>query len=133
MRIAAGLALCCALCGALAGCASMPSWTKPSVWYDQVTGDPQAVEKAAAEDAAKAAKPAAPEADFPNLALTPSVPAAGLTAAQQRDVRESLAADRERNKAAVEAVKNTETPETRATAAAAAKAAASGGAAQNGQ
>jgi hypothetical protein len=99
----------------------MPTWTKPSVWYDQVTGDPKAVEKAAAEDAAKAAKPKEAEPDFPNLAKTPSVPAAGLTAAQQREVRESLAADRDRTKAAVEQVRQIETPETRASSVTAAK------------
>ena len=121
MRVWTGLAVCLAAAGVLSGCSSMPTCTKPSVWYDQVTGDPKAVEKAAAEDAAKANKPPEAEPDFPNLAQTPAVPVAGLTAAQQREVRESLAADRERTKAAVEEVKNVETPETRATAAATAK------------
>jgi pectin methylesterase-like acyl-CoA thioesterase len=118
MRVWAGLWVCLAAGGLLTACSSMPSWTKPSVWYDQVTGDPQAVEKAAAEDAAKAAKPKEPEPDFPNLAKTPAVPAAGLTAAQQREVRESLAADRAATQEAVDAVKKFETPETRANAAA---------------
>ena len=101
----------------------MPTWTKPSVWYDQVTGDPKAVEKAAAEDAAKANKPAEPEAEFPNLANTPVPPAPGLTPAQQHEIRESLASDRAATKAAVESARQVETPETRAAAAAKSKAA----------
>lgn len=120
MRVWTGLTVCLLAGGTLSACSSMPTWTKPSVWYDQVTGDPQAVDKAAAEDAAKAAKPKEAEPDFPNLANTPSVPAAGLTAAQQREVRDSLAADRDRTKAAVDQVKQVETPETRASAAKAA-------------
>jgi hypothetical protein len=114
MRVWSGFSVCLMAGGMLTACSSMPSWTKPSVWYDQVTRDPLAVEKAAAEDAAKAAKPAEPEPDFPNLANTPTVPAAGLTAAQQREVRDSLAADRAATKAAVHSVKQVETPETRA-------------------
>jgi hypothetical protein len=112
------LGVCFAAAAFLTACSSMPTWTKPSVWYDQLVTDPQAVEKAAAEDAAKAGKPKEPEGDFPNLANTPAVPAAGLTAAQQREVRDSLAADRAATKAAVSAVREVETPETRANAAA---------------
>lgn len=97
----------------LANCSTMPSWTKPSVWYDQITLDPQAVEKAAAQDAERAKEPKAPEAEFPSLAKSPAPPVAGITAAQQREIRESLAADRERTNTAVQAVKAVETPETR--------------------
>lgn len=113
MRAAAGLTMIVLAGGCLTACSSMPSWTKPSVWYDQITADPLAVEKAAAEDAARAARPPEPEAEFPSLANSPSVPQAGLTAAQQREVRDSLAADRSAAKAAVDAVKRVETPETR--------------------
>lgn len=102
-----------ALATALASCSTMPSWTKPSVWYDQVVSDPKAVEKAAAEDAQKAKEPSQPESQFPSLANTPAPPVAGITAAQQREIRESLAADRDRTNAAVQAVKAVETPETR--------------------
>lgn len=117
MRAALGLTSLALMGALLTACSSMPSWTKPSVWYDQITADPQAVEKAAAEDAARAARPPEPEVQFPSLANTPAVPQAGLTAAQQRDVRDSLAADRAATKAAVDAVRRVETPETRTTTA----------------
>jgi hypothetical protein len=103
----------------LAGCSSMPSWTKPSVWYDQVVSDPEAVQKAVQEDATK--KRAEPAGEFPSLANTPAPPAPGITEAQQREIRESLASDRDRTKAAVSAVKAVETPETRAAKAKAAR------------
>lgn len=114
MRRAVEFLVLLGIAGMLPACSTMPSWTKPSVWYDQVTGDPKAVEKAAAEDAAKAALPVEPESEFPNLAKSPTPPAPGLTEAQQREIRDSLAADRAATKAAVEAVKTVETPETRA-------------------
>jgi hypothetical protein len=99
----------------LAGCSTMPAWTKPSTWYDSVTGDPAQVEQAAREKDAKLAAQA-PAGDFPNLAQTPSVPVVSTTPAQRKDIRDSLAADRDRTAAAAAAAKAIETPESRAAA-----------------
>jgi hypothetical protein len=104
---------------ALVGCSSMPSWTKPSVWYDQVVSDPEAVQKAVSQDAVK--QRGEPAGEFPSLAKTPAAPAPGITEAQQREIRESLAADRDKTNAAVSAVKAIETPESRAAKTKAAK------------
>ena len=105
-----------ALAFALEACSTMPTWTKPSTWYDSVTGDPVAVDKAAQEQDKKAAA-AAPVGDFPLLSQTPTAPVVSTTPAQRKEIRDSLAVDRDRTNASVQAVKAIETPETRATAA----------------
>jgi hypothetical protein len=121
----------------LAGCSVMPEWTKPSTWYDGVTGQDSPAEKADAEkaDAQKAAEvKQAPAADgqatpvanqgegalppvedplepapvqprikpseaataFPNLSAQPAPREPLSTESQQREIRDSLVADRDR-------------------------------------
>jgi hypothetical protein len=110
----------------LAACSSMPEWTKPSTWYDGVTGaetaEPAKAEsKPVAADAdktevAKTAEGALPPVEdpldptppgprikptdkpteFPNLAEQPAPREATSTEAQRREIRDSLVADRDK-------------------------------------
>ncbi|MFM9861999.1 MAG: hypothetical protein ACKVRO_00190 [Micropepsaceae bacterium] len=112
-----------ALASLLAGCSSMPEWTKPSSWYDGVTEQKAPVEKAETKPAevTQTAAPAEgalgpvvdpldPESDkkkkgtiqpsakpteFPNLAAQPTPRHATTTEAQAREIRDSLVADRD--------------------------------------
>jgi hypothetical protein len=119
-----------AVAALLAGCSAMPEWTKPTTWYDGVTGQGETEaakaetkpgEGAPAESAEKTQvahqsegalppveDPLAPEqtgprikpsekpTEFPNLAGQPEPRQALTTEAQQREIRDSLVADRDR-------------------------------------
>ncbi len=104
-----------AVAALLGACSSMPEWTKPATWVDGVT------EKKAETKPAEATKTAAPgdtvidpldpESDkkkpvalqtssdkpteFPNLSAQPAAKQPSTTAAQQREIRDSLIADRD--------------------------------------
>jgi hypothetical protein len=119
----------------VAGCSVMPEWTKPSTWYDGVTGKDESAQKAEGEKAetekaeAKAApatgeatpvanqgegalppvedpleptpvqpriKPAEAATAFPNLSAQPAPREPLTTESQQREIRDSLVADRDR-------------------------------------
>jgi hypothetical protein len=108
--------------GSLAACSSMPTWTKPSTWYDGVTAPDEAktteakpeakpVQPAAATQVSNSASPVIdplepePErpritpsekpAEFPNLASQPAAREATTSESQRREIRDSLAADRD--------------------------------------
>jgi hypothetical protein len=79
-------------------------------------GDPVAVQKAAVEQDQKEAAQE-PAGDFPLLSQTPTPPVVSTTSAQRKEIRDSLATDRDRTNANAQAARSVETPETRATAA----------------
>lgn len=109
--------------GSLAACSTMPEWTKPTTWYDGATAPAEAkTTEAAKPEAPKTVDPAAtkvsnstnpvidplePEpvkpritaseapAEFPNLASQPAAREATTSSAQRREIRDSLAADRD--------------------------------------
>lgn len=110
--------------GSLAACSSMPEWTKPSSWYDGVTepdapkttevAKPEATpatQGAAATQVSNSASPVIdplepePEraritpsekpTEFPNLAAQPAAREATTSESQRREIRDSLAADRD--------------------------------------
>jgi len=113
-----------AAAGLVAGCSSMPDWTKPSTWYDGVTEEKPAEEKAetqpvaapASTEAAAATSetlppvvdPLEPEStgprikaadkptEFPNVAAQPVPREPVTTESQRREIRDSLVADRDR-------------------------------------
>jgi len=108
-----------AVSGLLASCSAMPEWTKPTTWYDGVTAAKKPEEaKPAAEKAAVASQPKegelppvvdplAPEptgprvklsdkpTEFPNLSVQAAPREASTTESQQREIRDSLVADRD--------------------------------------
>jgi hypothetical protein len=103
----------------LAACSSMPEWTKPTTWIDGVTGkkDQKADAKPAEQKETTAtASPAASDVidplepeqkkpaintastkptEFPNVAAQPAPRQATTTEPQRREIRDSLAADRD--------------------------------------
>lgn len=106
----------------LAGCSTMPEWTKPSTWVDGVTEATRAPEGDAAKPADAqvarpvsapapqgsdvidpleevAAKPRIQPADkptaFPNIAAQPDPRQLTTTDAQRREIRDGLVADRD--------------------------------------
>lgn len=111
-----------ATAGLLGACSSMPEWTKPTTWYDGVTGADQSEEAKPAADAEKTdvantttdgtaspvVDPLAPEptgpriqvsdkpTEFPNLAAQPDAREASTTESQRREIRDSLVADRDK-------------------------------------
>lgn len=111
-----------AAAGLLGACSSMPEWTKPTTWYDGVTGADKPAEATPAADSAKTevanttadgalppvVDPLAPEptgprikvsgkpTEFPNLAEQPAAREASTTESQRREIRDSLVADRDR-------------------------------------
>jgi len=109
------------LLGLLAGCSTMPEWTKPSTWVDGVTdagkpaeatpAKPAATQVAAPAPAASGAsdvfdplaeieptariqKPDAPTA-FPEIAAQPAARELTTTESQRREIRDALVADRD--------------------------------------
>jgi hypothetical protein len=114
-----------ATAGLLVACSSMPEWTKPSSWYDGVTEQGEAAQKAETAKPAEAATktevanqnpnalppvedPLAPAAvqprikptdkatEFPDMAAQPAPREPTSTEAQKREIRDSLVADRDR-------------------------------------
>lgn len=109
--------------GSLAACSSMPEWTKPTTWYDGVTApetaktteaakpEAQPVQPAAATQVSNSSSPVidplAPEperaritpsekpTEFPNLATQPAARESTTSESQRREIRDSLAADRD--------------------------------------
>lgn len=106
----------------LAGCSTMPEWTKPSTWVDGVTEATKAPEGEAAKPADAqlarpvaapapqasdvidpleevAAKPRIQAADkptsFPNIAAQPDPRQLTTTDSQRREIRDGLVADRD--------------------------------------
>ena len=113
-RIVSQLFAALALAAGLAGCSTMPGWTKPSAWYDAVAGDPEAVQKATLEQERQAQKAKAnPAGEFPLLSQTPEVPVVSTTPAQRQTIRDGLVSERERLREDAEAAKKVETPESR--------------------
>lgn len=111
-----------ATAGLLGACSSMPEWTKPTTWYDGVTGTDKPAEAKPEADSAKTdvantttdgtaspvVDPLAPEpsgprikvsdkpTEFPNLAAQPDAREASTTDSQRREIRDSLVADRDK-------------------------------------
>lgn len=111
-----------ATAGLLAGCSSMPEWTKPSSWYDGVTEPTEKAETAKPAEAGAATevantnpnalppvddplapavtgpriKPTDKPTEFPDLAAQPAPREPSSTEAQKREIRDSLVADRDR-------------------------------------
>lgn len=114
-----------AAAGLLAACSSMPEWTKPTTWYDGVTGQsaPETAKTEAkpASDAAKTEvantsatalppvddplepasagpriKPTDKPTEFPNIAAQPGARESLTTDSQRREIRDSLVADRDK-------------------------------------
>lgn len=121
-RFALRLLSVAAAAGLLSACSAMPEWTKPSTWVDGVTDAKKAPEAKAetkpadekTQTAATAAsagdpvvdplepavkgpriKPAEKPTEFPNLAAQPAAREATTTESQRREIRDSLAADRD--------------------------------------
>lgn len=108
--------------GSLAACSSMPEWTKPSTWYDGVTAPDAPKTTEAAKPEAQPAQGAATQVsnstspvidplepepaqariqpsekptEFPTLAAQPAAREATTSESQRREIRDSLAADRD--------------------------------------
>lgn len=106
--------------GLLAGCSTMPEWTKPSTWVDGVTGAGKPSEVAPrSPEAAPVAKPVAAPApsdvidpladsqpkpriqkadaptEFPQLGSLPAARELTTTDSQRREIRDALVADRD--------------------------------------
>lgn len=109
--------------GLMAGCSTMPEWTKPSTWVDGVTegtkpaetaeqkaettpvASPAAANAPASADpvidplAEEPAKPRIQQADapteFPNINVQPEPRQVITTESQRREIRDALVADRD--------------------------------------
>lgn len=104
--------------GLLGACSSMPEWTKPTTWYDGVTGADEPEQAKSEADSAKTevantvssspvVDPLEPEptgprikvsdkpTEFPNLAAQPGARETSTTDSQRREIRDSLVADRD--------------------------------------
>ena len=106
--------------GLLAGCSTMPEWTKPSTWVDGVTDASKPAEDAPRKpEAAGMAKPAAASAssdvidplaeeapqpriqkadaptEFPKVGSQPAARELTTTESQRREIRDALVADRD--------------------------------------
>jgi hypothetical protein len=136
-----------ATAGLLAGCSSMPEWTKPTTWYDGVTEPQKAEEAKPAEESAKTevastpangelgpvVDPLEPEkkgprittsdkpTEFPNLSAQPEPRQASTTDSQRREIRDSLVADRDRAQHTADELRGGTTPAAAPPAPAAAK------------
>jgi hypothetical protein len=124
--------------GLLAGCSTMPEWTKPGTWVDGVSGSEKPAEKAApAAETTQVAKPAtaaasaendpvidplAPETQqarikpadapttFPNINTAAEARQVTTTESQRRDIRDSLVADRDNAQHSAEELKGGQAP-----------------------
>lgn len=146
--LAARVSLAVLAAGSLAACSSMPEWTKPSSWYDGVTAPDSTQTTEAAKPEAKPVEPAAtqvsnsanpvidplapePEkaritkseapAEFPNLAAQPAAREATTSESQRREIRDSLAADRDNAQYTADELRGGAQPAAAPPAAAAAK------------
>lgn len=129
-----------AAAGLLAACSSMPEWTKPTTWYDGVTGEKKPdEEKTAAKPAPAPAdattdvaktdtslppvvdplepaptgpriKPSDKPTEFPNVSAQPEPREATTTDAQRHEIRDSLVADRDRAQHTADELRGGTTP-----------------------
>ena len=124
--------------GLLAGCSTMPEWTKPGTWVDGVSGSGKPAEKAApAAETTQVAKPATAAASaetdpvidplapatqqarikpadapttFPNINTATEARQVTTTESQRRDIRDSLVADRDNAQHSAEELKGGQAP-----------------------
>ena len=123
--------------GLLAGCSTMPEWTKPSTWVDGVTDAGKPPEKAeqkaettpvakpattAGTDAEPVVDPLAPEpqlarvkpadapTEFPNVNTQPEPRQVTTTESQRREIRDSLVADRDNAQHTADELKGGQAP-----------------------
>lgn len=119
----------------LAGCSTMPEWTKPSTWVDGVTDAAKPAETAPPKgEAAQVAKPAAAAAssdvidplaeeepqtriqkadaptEFPKVGSQPAARELTTTESQRRDIRDALVADRDHARHTAEELKGGAAP-----------------------
>lgn len=120
---------------ALAGCSTMPEWTKPSTWVDGVTDATKPAEAAPRKPEATAvAKPAAASAssdvidplaeqapepriqkadaptEFPKVGGQPAARELTTTESQRREIRDALVADRDHARHTAEELRGGATP-----------------------
>lgn len=123
--------------GLLAGCSTMPEWTKPATWVDGVSGAEKPAEKADQKaEVTPVAKPAntqtvqgdpvldplAPEpkqarikqadapTQFPNINTQPEARQLSTTESQRREIRDSLVADRDNAQHSADELKGGQAP-----------------------
>jgi len=125
-------------CGLLAGCSTMPEWTKPSTWVDGVTDATKSAEPGAPgkSQAAEVAKPVAAPApasaevidplaeeepaariqkadaptEFPKVGSQPAARELTTTESQRREIRDGLVADRDNARHSAEELRTGATP-----------------------
>ena len=123
-----------AVAALLGACSSMPEWTKPTTWIDGVTdkktqkADAKPAEQKETTQTASPAStnvidPLAPEkkkpaaitasdkpTEFPNIAAQPAARQATTTEPQRREIRDSLAADRDHAQHSADELRGGQTP-----------------------
>ena len=123
--------------GLLAGCSTMPEWTKPSTWVDGVTDAGKPAEKAddkaettqvakpatatgtdaqpaaeplAADSQAARIKPTDAPTEFPNVNTQAEPRQVTTTESQRREIRDSLVADRDNAQHTADELKGGQSP-----------------------